>query len=159
VLLDVPRLRGVRWLEPGDHVTGAELAAAEQAAGLEVGPGDLLFVRVGHRPRRDALGPWDVARSRAGLHPLAMEFLADRQVAALGSDGNSDTAPSAVEGVGFPVHVLAINAMGLHLLDYLQFEDLVPACEAAGRWSFLCVVAPLRLPGGTGSPVNPIAIL
>ena len=159
VLLDVPRVRGVRWVEPGDHVTADDLTAAEQAAGLEVGPGDLLFVRVGHRPRRDEVGPWDVARSRAGLHPQAMEFLADRQVAALGSDGNSDTAPSAVEGVGFPVHVLAINAMGLHLLDYLQFEDLVPACEAAGRWSFLCVVAPLRLPGGTGSPVNPIAIL
>ena len=159
VLLDIPRVRGVRWLEPGDHVTADELVAAEQAAELQVGPGDLLFVRVGHRPRRDQLGPWDVARSRAGLHPLAMEFVAERQVAALGGDGNSDTAPSVVEGVGFPVHVLAINALGLHLLDYLQFEDLVPACEAAGRWSFLCVTAPLRLPGGTGSPVNPIAIL
>ncbi len=159
VLLDIPRVRGVRWLEPGDHVTADDLVTAEQAAGLRVGPGDLLFVRAGHRPRRDQLGPWDVARSRAGLHPLAMEFVAERQVAALGSDGNSDTAPSVVDGVGFPVHVLAINAMGLHLLDYLQFEDLVPACEAAGRWSFLCVIAPLRLPGGTGSPINPIAIL
>jgi kynurenine formamidase len=159
VLLDIPRLRGVSWLEPGDHVMPGELAAAEAAQGVRVGPGDLLFVRVGHRRRRDELGPWDVARSRAGLHPEAMEFLAERQVAALGGDGNSDTAPSAVDGVAFPVHVLAINAMGLHLLDYLQFDDLVPLCEAAGRWSFLCVIAPLRLPGGTGSPVNPIAIL
>jgi len=159
VLLDIPRLRGTRWLEPGDHVSAAELAAAEKAQGVHVGPGDLLFVRVGHRLRRAEMGPWDVARSRAGLHPHAMEFLAERQVAALGSDGNSDTAPSVVEGVAFPVHVLAINALGLHLLDYLQFDDLLPVCEAAGRWSFLCVVAPLRLPGGTGSPVNPIAIL
>jgi kynurenine formamidase len=159
VLLDIPRLRGVPWLEPGDHVTAAELAAAQQAQRVRVGPGDLLFVRVGHRRRRDQLGPWDAALSRAGLHPRAMEYLAEHQVAALGSDGNSDTAPSIVEGVEFPVHVLAINAMGLHLLDYLQFDDLVPLCEAAGRWSFLCVIAPLRLPGGTGSPVNPIAIL
>jgi kynurenine formamidase len=159
VLLDIPRLRGVRWLEPGDHVTAAELAAAETAQQVHVGPGDLLFVRVGHRLRREQLGPWDVARSRAGLHPLAMEYLAERQVAILGSDGNSDTAPSVVDGVAFPVHVLAINAMGMHLLDYLQFDDLVPLCEAAGRWSFLCVIAPLRLPGGTGSPVNPTAIL
>ena len=158
VLLDIPRLRGTRWLEPGDHVTVTELDAAQAAQQVNVGPGDVLFVRVGHRPRRDQLGPWDVARSRAGLHPETMEYLAERQVAALGSDGNSDTAPSLVDGVAFPVHVLAINAMGLHLLDYLQFEDLVPLCEAAGRWSFLCVVAPLRLPGGTGSPVNPIAI-
>jgi kynurenine formamidase len=159
VLLDIPRLRGVEWLEPGDHVTAAELAAAEAAQQVLVGPGDLLFVRVGHRRRRGELGPWDVASSRAGLHPLAMEFLAERQVAVLGSDGNSDAAPSSVGDVAFPVHVLAINALGMYLLDYLQFDDLVPLCEAAGRWSFLCVIAPLRLPGGTGSPVNPIAIL
>ena len=158
VLLDIPRLRGVSWLEPGDHVSVAELAAAEAAQQVHVGPGDVLFVRVGHRRRRAELGPWNVAQSRAGLHPDAMEYLAERQVAALGSDSNSDTAPSVVEGVAFPVHVLAIHALGLHLLDYLQFDDLVPACEAAGRWSFLCVIAPLRLPGGTGSPVNPIAI-
>ena len=63
------------------------------------------------------------------------------------------------EGVGFPVHVLALNAMGLQLLDYLQFKDLVAICEHQRRWSFLCVVAPLRLPAATGSPVNPIAVL
>ena len=159
VLLDIPRLRGVRWLEPGDQVTAAELAAAETLQQVRVGPGDLLFVRLGHRLRRDELGPWDVPRSRAGLDPRAMEFMAQRQVAALGCDSNSDVAPSTVADVAFPVHVLAINAMGLYLLDYLQFEDLVPLCEAAGRWSFLCVVAPLRLPGGTGSLVNPVAIL
>jgi len=159
VLLDIPRLRGIPWLEPGEQVTAAELAAAEEAQQVHVGPGDLLFVRVGHRRRRDELGPWDVARSRAGLHPGACEYLAERQVAVLGSDSNSDAAPSIVDGVAFPVHVLAINALGVHLLDYLQFDDLVPACEAAARWSFLCVIAPLRLPGGTGSPVNPIAVL
>ena len=159
VLLDIPALRGVRWLEPGDCVTAADLAAAQEAQQVHVGPGDLLFVRVGHRRRREELGPWDAASARAGLHPHAMEYLAERRVAALGSDGNSDTAPSLVDGVAFPVHVLAINAMGLHLLDYLQFEDLLPVCRTAGRWSFLCVIAPLRLPGGTGSPVNPIAIL
>ena len=159
VLLDIPRLRGVPWLEPGEHVTAAELAAAEQAQQVRVGPGDLLFVTVGHRRRGGELGPWDVARSRAGLHPDAIGYVAERQVAVLGSDSNNDTAPSVVDGVAFPVHVLAINALGMCLLDYLQFEDLVPACEAAGRWSFLCVIAPLRLPGGTGSPVNPIAIL
>jgi kynurenine formamidase len=158
VLLDIPALRGVPWLEPGDRVTAAELAAAQQEQQVRVRPGDLLFVRVGHRRRRHELGPWDTARSRAGLHPQAMEYIAELGVAALGSDSNSDTAPSAVEGVDFPVHVLAINALGLHLLDYLQFEDLLPVCRASGRWSFLCVIAPLRLPGATGSPVNPIAI-
>jgi kynurenine formamidase len=159
VLLDIPRLRGVSWLEPGDHVTAADLLAAEEAQHVRVGQGDLLFVRVGHSRRRNELGPWDAAQARSGLHPTAMEFVAQRRVAVLGSDGNNDAAPHTTEGVAFPVHVLAVNALGLHLLDYLQFEDLVPFCEQQGRWSFLCVIAPLRLPAATGSPVNPIAIL
>ncbi|MFI1507958.1 cyclase family protein [Streptomyces sp. NPDC020597] len=159
VLLDIPRLHGVPWLEPGEHVSADDLGAAEAAQHVHVGAGDLLFVRVGHRRRRAELGAWHTADARAGLHPCALEFLADRRVSVLGSDGNNDTAPSCTEGVDFPVHVLAIHAMGLHLLDYLQFEDLAPVCEEEGLWSFLCVVAPLRLPHATGSPVNPIAVL
>jgi kynurenine formamidase len=158
VLLDIPRVRGVPWLEPGDHVTADDLIAAEAAQEIRIEPGDLLFVRVGHRNRRRALGPWDAANARAGLHPAAVELLAERRIAALGSDGNNDTAPSAAEDVDFPVHVLAVNAMGLHLMDWLQFDDLIAVCEELNRWSFLCVVAPLRLPAATGSPVNPIAI-
>ncbi|NNJ07283.1 cyclase family protein [Streptomyces sp. PKU-MA01144] len=159
VLLDIPRLRGVPWLEPGEQVTAAELTAAEAAQGVRTGPGDVLLVRVGHRRRRREHGVWNTAEARAGLHPEAVEFLVDRRVAMLGCDGNSDTAPSTVEGVDFPVHVLTIHAMGMQLMDYLQFEELVPVCEEEGRWSFLCAVAPLRLPGATGSPVNPIAVL
>jgi kynurenine formamidase len=159
VLLDIPRLRGVRWLEPGDHVDADELLAAEKEQGLRLGEGDIALVRVGHRRRRNELGAWDVAQTRAGLHPNALELLAERRVAALGSDSNNDAAPSPAAGVDFPVHVLAVNALGLQLLDYLQFEELAPLCEQAGRWTFLCVIAPLRLVDATGSPVNPIAIL
>jgi kynurenine formamidase len=159
VLLDVPRSRGVPWLEPGDRVTAEDLLAAERDQGVRVGRGDIVCVRVGHRRRRTEQGPWDAAGARVGLHPALLPVLAERQIAVLGSDGNNDTAPSAVAGVDFPVHVLAINALGLHLMDYLQFGELAPLCEREGRWSFLCVIAPLRLPTGTGSPVNPIAIL
>jgi kynurenine formamidase len=159
ILLDIPRVRGLSWLEAGDYITADDFTAAEHAQEVRVGQGDLLFVRVGHSRRRSEVGPWDAAAARAGLHPTALEFVAERRVAVLGSDGNSDTAPSTTEEVGFPVHVLAINAMGLHLLDYLRFEDLAEVCEQESRWSFLCVIAPLRLPAATGSPVNPIAIL
>ncbi|GAA1078074.1 cyclase family protein [Kitasatospora arboriphila] len=159
VLLDIPGLRGVPWLEPGEHVTAEELLAAEEAQGVRFGEGDLLLVRVGHRRRRREMGAWDAAAARAGLHPSAVELLAERRIAVLGSDSNNDCAPSPVDGVGFPVHVLAVHALGVHLLDYLQFEDLLPLCAEEGRWSFLCVVAPLRLVGGTGSPVSPIAVL
>ena len=159
VLVDVPRSRGVPWLEPGDHVTVADVLAAERDQQVRIGQGDIVLVRVGHRQRRNQQGPWDVAKARAGLHPAVLPLLAQRRIAALGSDGNNDTAPSAAAGVDFPVHVLAINALGIYLLDYLQFTELAEACAAAGRWSFLCIIAPLRLPTGTGSPVNPIAIL
>lgn len=159
VLLDIPRLRGVPWLEPGEHIFRDDLEAAERAQGLVVGEGDILLVRTGHVRRLSELGPWDTARRKAGLHPSAMSFVAERRVAALGSDGNSDTAPSTTDGVGFPIHILAINALGVHLLDYLQLEDLRAACEHAGRWEFLFVGAPLRIVGGTGSPINPLAIL
>ena len=158
VLLDIPRLRGVPWLDPGEQVGIDELAAAERHQRVQVGPGDILLVRTGHPRRLAEVGPWNTTQAKAGLHPGAATLLTERRIAALGSDTNSDSAPSTTEGVPFPIHVLAVNAMGLHLLDYLQFEELAAVCEHAGRWEFLCVVAPLRIPGGTGSPVNPIAI-
>ena len=159
VLLDVPRARGVPWLEPGDYVTADDLAAAERDQQVQVGQGDLVFIRVGHRLRRFQLGPWDTADARAGLHPAVMEYLADRKIALLGSDGNNDTAPSVVQGVAFPIHVLAITGLGLHLIDYLDLSAIAAICAEFRKWSFLCVIAPLRLPSATGSPVNPIAIL
>jgi len=159
VLLDIPRLRGEAWVEPGDVVTYDELVACERAQHMAVGPGDIMLVRLGHRSRRTAVGAWDVASSRAGLDPRALVFAAERKVAALGCDSNSDAAPSVTAAVEFPVHVLAINAMGLQMLDYLQLEALAGSCAERGDWTFLCVIAPLRMPTATGSPVNPIAIL
>jgi kynurenine formamidase len=159
VLLDVPLLRGVKWLEPGEHVFADDLERAEHEQGVRVGEGDILLVRTGHARRCAEAEPWDTAKAKAGLHPTAARYLADRRVSALGSDGNSDTAPSTTEGIDFPIHVLALNAMGVHLLDYLQFEDLSAACERAGRWEFLFAGAPLRVVDGTGSPLNPVAIL
>ncbi|HEY7629896.1 MAG TPA: cyclase family protein [Thermoleophilaceae bacterium] len=158
VLLDVPRLRGVPWLEPGGYVFREDLESAEREQGVSVERGDILLVRTGHSRRLAEHAPWDPATAKAGLHPTVAPFLAERRIAALGSDSNSDTAPSTTEGVAFPIHVLALNAMGVHLLDYLQFEDLADACEREGRWEFLFAAAPLRIARGTGSPVNPTAI-
>jgi kynurenine formamidase len=158
VLLDIPALWGREWLEPGEEVRPEHLAAAEDRQRVRAGSGDILLVRTGHARRLAELPPWDPAQHKAGLHPASVRFLAERQIAALGSDSNSDAVPSIVEGIGFPIHVLAVNAMGLYLMDYLDFEPLTTVCAALDRWDFLFVVAPLRIPGGTGSPVNPIAI-
>jgi kynurenine formamidase len=158
VLIDIPPLHGVPWLEPGAAVFTRELEAAAAAAGVRVGSGDILLLRTGHHRRRLDLGPWDAAVAKAGLHPSAMPWLHAREVAALGADGDGDCVPSPAERMPYPIHTLGIVAMGVHFLDSLQFEELAAACAEEGRWEFLCVIAPLRLRRGTGSPVNPIAI-
>ncbi len=159
VLLDVPGTRGARWIEPGEDIFPDDLELCERQQGVTVGEGDILLIRTGQARRDSELGPTDAGGPKAGLHPTCVEFFAARHIAALGSDGNSDTAPSSTIGIDFPVHVLTVNAMGLHLLDYLQFEGLLAACQRLSHWDFLFVAAPLRVVGGTGSPVNPIAIL
>jgi kynurenine formamidase len=161
VLLDIPRLRGVKWLEPGEAVTLAELEAAEKAQGVRLGAGDILIFRTGHHRRRLELGPWNNGydgEGKAGLHVETMPMLRERNVAAFFPDGDGETVPSNVEGVAYPIHALQIAAMGMACADSLQFEELVKACEEEKRWEFLVVAAPLRLPRGTGSLFNPIAI-
>jgi kynurenine formamidase len=159
VLLDLPRVRGVEWLEPGTAVHASDLAEAEQALGFTVSAGDAVLLRSGHGARRAILGAWNSDNASAGLHVDAMPLLAERQVALLGGDGDSDVRPSPVAGVHSPIHALALTAMGMPLLDNLELEELSAACAEAQRFEFLLLVAPLVVPRGTGSPVNPIAIL
>lgn len=159
VLLDIPRLRGTKWVEPGEAVVADELIAAEESQGVRLQEGDILFFRTGHARKRLDEGPWDSANSKAGLHTTAMPMLHERKIAAIGFDGDGEAVPSNCEGVMYPIHAIGVNAMGLYFLDSLYFEDLAAACEDEERWDFLCVIAPLRLAAGTGSPVNPIAIL
>jgi kynurenine formamidase len=161
VLLDIPRLRGAKWLEPGEAVTREELEAAEKAQGVRLGEGDILVFRTGHHRRRLELGPWSCeygGEGKAGLHSTAMLLLHERKVAAFLPDGDGETVPSNVEGVAYPIHTLQIAAMGMAAADSLQFEELVKVCEEEQRWEFMVLIAPLRLPRGTGSLFNPIAI-
>lgn len=159
VLLDVARASSLPWLEPGRAISADDLLRSEEALNVRVGPGDAVIVRSGQQGRRAELGAWDPDLAGAGLHPQAMELLADRRIGLLGSDGDSDVRPSPVEAVSSPVHALALTALGIPLLDNLDLERLSAACHAAGRHEFLLVVAPLVVPGGTGSPVNPLAVL
>jgi hypothetical protein len=159
VLIDLPRVHGVDWLEPGTPVHREDLLEAESALGVEVGAGDALLLRTGHDQRRRILGPWDSGAASAGLHVDAMPLVAERGVALLGGDGDSDVRPSPVPGVHSPIHALALTALGITLLDNLDLEALSRECAERGRHEFLLVVAPLVVPRGTGSPVNPVAVL
>ncbi len=158
VLLDVPAVRGVDALEPGEPIFPDDLAAAEDAAGVKAHSGDALLVRTGRWRWRETHGPWAPNEGMAGLDASCLSWLRDREVAVLGSDGVSDVMPSRIEGIGMPIHTVAIVAMGVSLLDNLDLDELALACTAEGLWSFLFVVAPLVLHRGTASPANPIAV-
>ena len=161
VLLDLPRFRGVKWLEPGEAVTRPELEACERAQGVRLDEGDIFVYRTGHHRRRLELGPWDngyTGEGKAGLHVDTIPWMHERGIAAFLPDGDGEAIPSCVEGMDYPIHPLQIVAMGMLTADSLQFEDLAAACAQEGRFEFMVVGLPLRLPGGTGSPWNPIAI-
>jgi kynurenine formamidase len=158
VLMDIARLKGVDYLEPGTPIYVEDLEAWEREAGITVGPGDVVFVRAGRWARRAEEGAWATGRTAAGLHASAVPWLHERGVAMLGSDYTSDVLPSLVEGVAQPVHLLTLVAMGLWLFDNLDLEAVAEAAADQNRWEFMFVAAPLAVPGGTGAPLNPLAI-
>jgi kynurenine formamidase len=161
VLLDVPRTQGVEWLEPRTAITIQDLEAAEAAQGVRVSRGDILLVATGRDARRAEHGPWSpIEVGLAGLHPECVEWLRERDVAVLGGDGVHDVLPtSGIDQWPMPIHQCGLAAMGMHLLDNLRLDRLAETCARNERWSFQLTVAPLRVARGTGSPVNPIAVL
>jgi kynurenine formamidase len=158
VLIDLPRHRGTDWIEPGEAIMPAELLAAEEATGTRLRQGDLLLLRTGHSYRRTVLGPWDAANAKAGIHATVLPVLAERRLVGVGYDGDGEAVPSNCEGIAYPIHAISLPALGWWTMDSLNLDPLATACAEENRWEFLLTVAPLRLPAGTGSPVNPIAV-
>jgi kynurenine formamidase len=157
VLMDIPRLKGVKYLEPGTPIYPEDLEAWENKAGLKLTAGDAVFIRTGRWARRAEKGAWNVSVSAAGLHASCARWLKRRDVALLGSDAASDVAPSGVEGLTHPIHQLALIALGVNIFDNCDLEALSEAAANRKRWEFLLTAAPIPLTGGTGSPLNPIA--
>ena len=158
VLIDIPRLKGVEYLEPGTAVYQEDVEAWEKKAGLKIGPGDALLLRTGRWARREKVGPWAVGRSAAGFHASIATWLKARGVAFLGSDAASEVMPSLVEGVNLPVHTLVITALGIHILDNQDLERLGETAAKLKRWEFQLVINPVPVTGGTGSPLNTLAV-
>jgi kynurenine formamidase len=158
ILIDIPRLKGVPYLEPGTPIYVEDLEAWERRTGVRVSAGDALFVRTGVWARRKAVGPWLRGRAEggrsAGLDPSVIPWLKQRDIALLGSDHPQYVSPSNLTGA---VHDFALLYLGVHLFDNLDLEALGDAAAARNRWDFLLTAAPLPIRGGTGSPLNPIA--
>jgi kynurenine formamidase len=157
ILVDIPELRGVPYLEPGDAIYSEDLDAWEKKTGVRVRSGDVVFIRTGRWARHLDKGPWSMAE-RAGLHATSVAWLHKRDISILGSDASSDVRPSQVEGIAQPVHTLVIVAMGTPILDNCDLEQLSRETRMRKRWDFLLTTSPLTVPGATGSPLNPIAV-
>ena len=157
VLMDIPRLRGVPYLEPGAAIYPEDLDAWEKRAQLKVTSGDMVIIRTGRWARRAAKGPWSLD-TVAGIHATCARWLKERDAAVLASDGISDVKPSRVEGLSDPIHKLVIVALGMPMLDNCDLENLSNTASRLRRWEFMVTAAPMVVPGGTGSPLNPLAI-
>jgi kynurenine formamidase len=156
VLMDIPRLKGVEYLEPGTRIYPEDLDAWAKQARIKVEPGDAVFIRTGRWARRDAKGPWNTSEL-AGLYITCAKWLRQRDVAILGGDGAQDVHPSGIEGIAEPIHALVLVAMGMPIFDNLDLEAVSKEAAKRNRWDFLVTAAPVPVPGETGSVLNPIA--
>jgi kynurenine formamidase len=157
ILIDMPLLKKVPYLEPGTPVTVADIEAWETFAGLTVRPGDAVFLRTGRWAQRAEKGAWNVAARAAGFHASVLPWLKQRDVALLGNDAVTDVQPSGIQGSPRPIHQVAIVAMGLPLVDVMDLEAVAKEAASRKRWEFLLTAAPVPVLGGTGFPLNPIA--
>lgn len=163
ILMDIPRLKGVEYLEPGTPIYVEDLEAWEQKTGVKVSAGDALFIRTGRWARRAKLGPSDTS-TRAGLDASVIPWLRQRDVAVLASEMALSVLPFPPttqitdKDDYLPVHNFVIAALCVTVVDDLDLDAVGEAAAARKRWSFLVTMAPIALPHGTGSPINPTAL-
>jgi kynurenine formamidase len=158
VLLDIPRLRGVDWLDPGDPVMPDDLDAAEQRFGVRVEAGDILLIRTGNYRKILERGPVSGAESMTACQVACTPWFKDRDIAMMSTDTSNDMRPSHYPNIATPLHTVSLVALGLWLIDNANLEQLAEACHQRQRYAFMLNMGPLRLRRVTGSPVNPIAL-
>lgn len=160
VLLDIARLLDVRWLEPGFAIEASHLDAALARQRVEVGRGDIVLLRTGFwrmfDETRDRVA---FAGAEPGLALSCCEWLHERDVAVVCADNRAvEVVPSEIPDVSLPLHLILIRDMGMTLGEIFDLEELAADCEADGTSELFFCGPPLKVTGGVGSPVNPLAI-
>ncbi len=156
VLYDMPRLKGVPYLNPSTPIYVEDLEAWEKKTGVKVGPGDAFLLRTGVWTKRKAVGSYERGRmgTDPGLDPSVIPWLKKRDVAIVGSEHPLYLSPSPILGAA---HDFSLVYLGIHLVDNADLDAVSAAAAARSRWEFLLTMAPIPIVGGTGSPINPIA--
>lgn len=154
VLIDVAALKGVNVLPDAYEITVADLQQALARQKETLHPGDAVIVRTGWS------GLWgkDNARyvkTNPGIGVAAAEWLARQDPMLVGADNWSvEVAPNPDANLSLPVHQVMLVVNGIHLLENLKLDALA----AAGVHEFALIVQPLKIQGGTGSTVAPVAV-
>jgi kynurenine formamidase len=155
VLLDVAAYRGVDVIDAGQHMTRADLEATASQQGVTIREGDVVLVRTGNGARWKEPG---VYLAGAGVRSQASQWLAEQKVKAVGADNVAWDVSGEVDSelkVTLPGHIILLVRHGIYILENLFLEDLA----RDRRYEFLFVCLPLKIQGGTGSPIRPIAIV
>lgn len=160
VLLDVARAKGLECLPPGYAITIQDLLDTEEKQGVRVEEGDILMVRTGQMTKvKRGFRDWSAFfGNEPGLHWETAEWIDARRVAAVAADNSMVEATGALPGIWVPFHMLVLCNLGVHLGEFWYLEELAADCAAGGAYDCLLVAQALPIEGGTGSPVNPIAL-
>ena len=161
VLLDMPRAKGVKWLEPGYAISADDLDAAVAAQRVTIRSGDALLVRTGHMTLCKDRGGWGsyAGGDAPGLSFHTADWIHQHQIAAVASDTwGMEVRPNEIADSFQPLHQVCIPNMGLTIGEIFFLDDLADDCARDQVYEFFFVAPPLPITGAVGSPVNPLAI-
>lgn len=160
VLLDLPRQAGTERLAPGHVILADELTAAARAQQVTIGRGDILLIRTGHLAwyyqLPDKSQFWSAGAP--GIGRQTVDWLHGTEVAAVAADTPGIEVVPSETGELYPLHSRLIRDLGLTLGELWWLDELAEACAEDGRYDFFLSAPPLKIQGGAGSPINPLAI-
>ncbi len=161
VLLDIPRVKGVEWLEPGYAITADDLDAAVRAHRVTVGRGDALLVRTGQMAmcrRRKSWGDY-AGGDAPGLSFHTADWIHAHELAAVATDTwGMEVRPNELADSYQPLHQILIPHMGLLVGEIFDLDALAEDCARDRVYEFQFVAPPLPITGAVGTPVNPLAV-
>ncbi|HET9609452.1 MAG TPA: cyclase family protein [Acidimicrobiales bacterium] len=159
VLVDVARLHGVDHFDDGYPISGDDLQAAVDRAGVAVEPGDVLLVRTGQMHFLREGDRERFAHPSPGLSTRSIAWLHDHDVAAVATDTLVfEVWPPEDPSVLLPVHMIHLVDLGMPQGQLWALDDLAADCAVDGQHDFLLCATPLPLTGSVGGPVAPTAV-
>jgi kynurenine formamidase len=165
VFLDVAAKEGLDCLPPTYLITARDVQECEQASGVEITEGDAVVIRTGW-PLMAERDPVAFRGVQPGVGSSAGEYLAERDICLVGADNGAvqaahsyghDPAAEAADPRSeiADIHIAFLRNLGIYLLEMMDLSGL----HESGAHEFLFTLAPLRVQGATGSPVNPLAVV